>query len=88
MYPPNEGADTSRAVPEFTPLHPFGIEVRNVDLSVALDQAAFEQVEGAFNRAGVAVFRDWSLSPEAQFALGKRLGDNPVRTGSCRSGTP
>ena len=74
MYPRKEGTDTSRAAPELTPLHPFGIEVRNVDLSRALDQATFEQVEGAFNRAGVAVFRDQSLSPDVQIAFSKRFG--------------
>ena len=88
MHPRDEGADTSRAIPESTPLRPFGTEVRNVDLSVALDQATFQRGEGAFNSAGGAVFRDRSLSPEVQISFSNRLGDEPFRAGSCRSGTP
>lgn len=63
------------AVPEFTALHPFGIEVSNLDLCVALDRTSFEQVERAFNRAGVAVFRNQDLSPEAQVAFSRRFGE-------------
>ena len=62
------------ASPQFTPLHPFGIEVRNLDLSDTLDQATFEEVEHAFNHAGVAVFRDQNLAPEVQIAFSQRFG--------------
>lgn len=65
----------SCSVAEFAPLDPFGIEVRNVDLSTDLDETTFEQVEGAFNRAGVAVFRNQDLSPEAQIAWTGRFGE-------------
>lgn len=67
-----------RAVPEFRPLEPFGVEIRNVDLSVALDRTTFARVESAFNRAGVAVFRGQDLSPEAQIAFTERFGELEV----------
>lgn len=64
----------STAAPVFLPLDPFGAEVRNVDLSRALDHSSFEQVEYAFYGAGVTVFRDQDLSPEAQIAYSERFG--------------
>ena len=67
-----------RAAAEFTPLDPFGIEVRNVDLSGELDEATFDRVESAFNHAGVAVFRNQDLSPEAQVAFTERFGELEV----------
>ena len=44
-------------------LSPFGVEIRNVDLSAELDEPKFQQIENAFNDAGVAVFREQNLSP-------------------------
>ena len=64
-----------QALPEFAPLHPFGIEVRGLDLHASLDRTTFGQVENAFNRAGIAVLRDQNLSPEAQVAFSKGFGE-------------
>ena len=50
------------------PLSPFGVEIRNVDLSAELDEPKFQQIENAFNDAGVAVFREQNLSPEVSRA--------------------
>ena len=66
------------ADPELEALDPFGVEICNVDLSVALERTTFEWVESAFNNAGVAVFRGQDLSPEAQIAFTERFGEIEV----------
>ena len=57
------------------PLSPFGVEIQNVDLSAEVDEPKFQQIENAFNDAGVAVLREQNLSPEVQIAFTRRFGE-------------
>lgn len=53
---------------------PIGAEVRGVDLSRPLDAATFAQIDDAYNRHTVLVFRDQKLAPDQQIAFGARFG--------------
>ncbi|HEX4328692.1 MAG TPA: TauD/TfdA family dioxygenase [Burkholderiales bacterium] len=53
---------------------PIGAEVRGVDLSQPLDAETFAQIDDAYNRHTVLVFRDQKLTPEQQIAFGARFG--------------
>ena len=60
---------------DVSPLSPgFGSEARGVDLSQALDDGAFADVEQAFLRAQVLVFRDQHLTPAQFLAFARRFG--------------
>jgi taurine dioxygenase len=52
---------------------PLGHHILNADLS-RLDDATFTAIEDAFNRYGVIVIENQTLSPEAQLAFTRRLG--------------
>jgi taurine dioxygenase len=59
----------------FTPLgNPIGAAVGGVDLSKPLDDATFAEIEDAFARWSVIVFRDQRLTPESQLAFAQRFG--------------
>ncbi len=53
---------------------PIGAEVRGIDLSQPLDAETFAQIDDAYNRHTVLVFRDQKLTPEQQIAFGARFG--------------
>lgn len=53
---------------------PIGAEIRGVDLSQPLDAETFAQIDDAYNRHTVLVFRDQKLTPEQQIAFGRRFG--------------
>jgi taurine dioxygenase len=54
--------------------HGFGAEARAVDLSQPLDDPAFAEIEQAFLRAQVLVFRDQRLTPAQFMAFARRFG--------------
>ena len=60
-------------------IHPFdaalGAEVRGVDLSKALSNADFAEIERAYNEHSVLLFRDQDISPEQHVRFSRRLGD-------------
>jgi taurine dioxygenase len=58
-------------------LHPvLGAEIRDLDLSAPLSDAAFAAVRAAFNENSVIVFRDQQqLSPSQHVAFSRRFGD-------------
>lgn len=60
-------------------IHPFdaalGAEVRGVDLSETLDEAAFRRIERAYNEHSVLLFRAQSLTPEQHVAFTRRFGE-------------
>ncbi len=53
----------------------FGAEIRNVDLSGAIDDATFAEIERAFVKWSVIVFRNQSISPENHLAFARRFGE-------------
>lgn len=53
---------------------PIGAYVEGVDLSQQLDDAVFHQIEDAYDRHGVLVFRNQNLTPEQHIAFGRRFG--------------
>ena len=58
-----------------TPLAaPVGASVEGVDLSKPLDAATFRQIEDAYDRYSVLVFRGQTLTPDQQIAFGRRFG--------------
>lgn len=46
---------------ETAPLHPFGLEIKGLDLRMSCDQATIERVRDLWAEHGVLVFRDQSL---------------------------
>jgi taurine dioxygenase len=54
--------------------HGFGAEARGTDLSQPLDDPAFAEIEQAFLRAQVLVFRDQRLTPAQFMAFARRFG--------------
>ena len=52
----------------------FGLEASDVDLAVPLSDAAFAEIEGAFFRGQVLVFRGQRLTPAAFAAIARRFG--------------
>jgi taurine dioxygenase len=53
---------------------PLGAFVEGVDLSKEMDAETFQQIEDAYNRHSVLVFRDQDLTPEQHIAFGRRFG--------------
>lgn len=53
---------------------PIGAYVEGIDLSQELDQDTFAQIEDAYDRHGVLVFRNQKLTPEQHIAFGRRFG--------------
>jgi taurine dioxygenase len=53
---------------------PVGVEIKGVDLSTDLDEAAFNEIEAAYNANAVVVFRGQKLTPEQQVRFSGRFG--------------
>ena len=53
----------------------FGAEIGNVDLSNSIDDATFAEIEDAFVKWSVIVFRDQTMSPEGHMAFAQRFGE-------------
>ena len=53
----------------------FAAEVVGADMNHWQDDAPFETIHGAFLNHGVIVVRDQTLTPDAQIAFGRRLGE-------------
>jgi taurine dioxygenase len=53
---------------------PVGAYVEGVDLSKELDAQTFQQIEAAYDRHTVLVFRDQKLTPEQHIDFGRRFG--------------
>lgn len=53
---------------------PLGHEIRGVDLSRPIPPEDFRQVEEAYDRYGVVLFRDQKLDPDQQIAFSKQFG--------------
>ena len=53
---------------------PIGAFVQGVDLSREIDDAVFRDIEDAYDRYGVLVFRNQDLTPEQHIAFGRRFG--------------
>ncbi len=51
-----------------------GAEVAGIDLSHPVDDATFAEIEQAFYRKSVLVFRGQNLSPDAQISFSRRFG--------------
>jgi taurine dioxygenase len=52
----------------------FGAEVAGIDLSRPLDAETFEQIEQAFDRHSLLLFRGQTMSEEDHVALSRRFG--------------
>ena len=52
----------------------LGAEIRGIDLSTPLDDAAFSRIEEAFNRHSVVCFRDQRLNEKQYLAFMERFG--------------
>lgn len=54
---------------------PLGHEIRGVDLANDVSDVLFKEIEQAFDKYGVVVFRNQRLSPAQQIAFSQRFGD-------------
>jgi taurine dioxygenase len=52
-----------------------GAEIVGVDLASELPDAVFAEIEAAYDRYSVLVFRDQKLTPEQQIAFSRRFGE-------------
>jgi taurine dioxygenase len=52
-----------------------GAEIVGIDLAAELPDDVFRQIDDAWNRYSVLVFRDQKLTPEQQIAFSRRFGD-------------
>jgi taurine dioxygenase len=52
-----------------------GAEISGVDLAADLPYGFFEEIDDAYNRYSVLVFRDQKLTPEQQIAFARRFGE-------------
>jgi taurine dioxygenase len=52
-----------------------GVEISGVNLAADLPDDIFEEIDDAYNRHSVLVFRDQKLSPEQQIAFARRFGE-------------
>ena len=50
-------------------------EIRGLDLSEAMDDRAFAEIERAFNEYGVIFFRNQRITPKQQVAFTRRFGE-------------
>ena len=57
-----------------TTLHPFGAEVRGVDLTRPTPREVFAEIEAAFERNGVLVFPEQPVTDEQQLAFSRLFG--------------
>src|SRR3954468_22564757 len=58
------------------PLSPHvGAEIGGVDVAADLPDDVFQEIDDAYNRYSVLVFRDQKLTPEQQIAFARRFGD-------------
>ena len=64
-----------------------GAEISGVNLAADLPDDIFEEIDDAYNRYSVLVFRDQKLSPEQQIAFARRFGDQSSDA-ICSSGAP
>ena len=53
----------------------LGAEIQGVDLSTEPDGTVFCEIEAAFNRYSVLLFRDQTLTPEQHVRFSRRFGD-------------
>lgn len=53
---------------------PLGHEIRGVDLAQAVPDDVFAEIEAAYDRYGVVVFRNQQLTPDQQLAFSQRFG--------------
>jgi len=67
-----------------------GAEIVGVDLARPLSDDAFRQIEDAYDRYSVLVFRDQELTPEQQIAFARRFGELEIspRTDFALPGYP
>ena len=60
---------------EFRPLHGnFGAEVVGIDSGLRVDDETFREIEAAWYRHPILLFRGWEMTPEQHIALTRRLG--------------
>ncbi len=53
---------------------PLGHEIRGIDLSQPISDDVFAEIEAAYDRYGVVLFRGQNLTPDQQIAFSKRFG--------------
>ena len=53
---------------------PLGHEIRGIDVSGHIPDDVFAEIEQAYDRYGVVLFRNQSLTPEQQVAFSRRFG--------------
>ncbi len=75
---------------EVKPLHPlFAAEVQGLDLGRPLDAATLRQIEDAFARHSVLVFRDQDVTDEQQIAFSEHFGSlERTKVGTPGAGSP
>lgn len=56
----------------------IGAEISDVDIAAGVDDATFRQIEEAFNRHSVILFRDQQLTPEQHVRFSRRFGELEV----------
>ena len=60
----------------FRPLHPtFGAEVIGADLSRNLPDATFDEIDAAWQRYSILLFRNVQMTPEQHIAFTRRFGE-------------
>ena len=75
------------AKPRTRPLNAvFGVEIFNIDLSVAVVQGHYPEIRAAFETHSASLFRDQDLAPQNIFTLTsatrtvlKRISNSPTR---------
>jgi alpha-ketoglutarate-dependent taurine dioxygenase len=63
-------------------------EITGVDLAAPLDERTFAEIEAAFDRSGVIVIPDQSITPAQQLAFARRFRDIEVNFHSAKYGLP
>ena len=63
-------------------------EITGVDLAAPLDERTFAEIEAAFDRSGVIVIRDQSITPAQQLAFARRFGEIEINYHSATYGLP
>ena len=54
---------------------PAGAEIAGIDIAQGFDDATFKEIDDAFNKNGVIVFRNQNISEEDHIAFTKRFGE-------------